>query len=180
MKSHLRIFFCVAALSGLGLFRAAGAYEIFLSIPGIPGESTAFNHTNDIVVESFSFGVSAGTAMVGGGGTTSPTFTTISISKPLDKASPLLYVNCAAPKNLGTVVLTLRDSANGTNEFYKVTMSDVTISSVKTSGEIGEDRPTEFVTLSFKKIQWKYTPIDSNGKPGTPVVAAYDLSQISN
>lgn len=180
MKSHLRIFFYVAALSCLGLFRAAGAYDIFLSIPGIPGESTASDHTNDIVVRSFSFGVTAGATAVGAGGTTPPTFSTISISKPLDKASPLLYVNCATPKPLDTVVLTLRDSANGTNEFYKVTMNDVTISSVKTSGETGEDRPTEFVTLSFKKIQWKYTPVDSNGKPGTPVVAAYDLSQISN
>jgi type VI secretion system secreted protein Hcp len=105
-----------------------------------------------------------------------PAFSGLQITKPLDKSSPLLVLDCAQGIQILKVTLTLRDQAAPQVEFYKITLQDVTITSVTTDGNSADPRPFETVTFSFQKIAWQYQPVDSNGSPvGSPVQSSFSF-----
>jgi len=127
-------------------------------------------------VLSFTQGVSTPTATTGGGGAGGRAiFSGLTVSKPLDKATPLLYQNCAAATPIASAVLTLCQAGGDQNEIYRITLRDLVITSVQTGGASGADLATESVTLSFSRIEWRYVPYDATGKPGTPVVGSWNI-----
>src|SRR5215471_9519822 len=85
LASALALLLC----PGRGL--SAGA---FLSLPGIPGDSTDANHPNWINVQQFQFGVSRGLQA------NAPLLSDLSVLKSVDRASPRLALQCA----LGTAL----------------------------------------------------------------------------
>jgi len=40
----------------------------------------------------------------------------------------------------------------------------------------GGDRPSESVSISFTKLEYKFIPYDDKNKAGTPISVSYDLS----
>ena len=110
--------------------------DIFLKIEGLPGESTDDKHKGELDLESFSWGATqAGTGGHGGGsgqGKVQPhdfTFT-----KRLDKSSPVLYMACATGTHYKEVTLSVRKAGGGQQEYFKVKMNDVMVSSYNVSG----------------------------------------------
>src|SRR4026207_678260 len=89
---------------------AQAAFDAFLKLDGVPGEATATGHKDEIVIDSFSMGITR-PAPTGGGGTQTgrPQFTDISFSHRLDKASPILMLRCAQGTHIPTAVLTCRN-----------------------------------------------------------------------
>jgi type VI secretion system secreted protein Hcp len=159
--------------------RVVAAVDMFLKLADaqgtilIEGESTDSRHPKEIVVSSFSHGVSVPIDRAGGG-VGKAVFSDINISKLLDKASPLLYSYAAQGKNIPQVVLTLRRNDAKPIEFYVITLTDVLISSVQTAG--GGDIPSESLSLNYTKIEWRYVPQKADGSEDKPVVATWDLS----
>ena len=160
--------------------RTFAAYSIFLRLDGIEGEATNSDFENQIVVTSFSHGMSilAPTGGSSGPGTSKPTFTDLTITKSLDKASPLLYLNCAQGKVIKTATLTLcQQDEDKTTVFYTIKLGQVLVTSVRSSGNSGGDsRPTETITLNFSTIDCKYVPQNSDGTAGTPVEFKWNLT----
>ena len=155
----------------LGAWRANAASDYLLEIEGIPGEVTANGHSNDIACLSFSLGITNS-----GGG---PTFTSFKVVKTLDKSSPLLALSCAQGTTISKVTLTLRDQTPVQVEYYKIILTNVVVSSVTTSGNSIDPRPTETVTFSFQSIEWDYQQVDSTGNPvGSVIKANYPGSPI--
>jgi len=153
------------------------AFDAFLKIEGVPGEATATGHKDEIDIESFSMGV-ARTVVTGGGGTQTgrPQFTDISFSHQLDKASPLLMLRCAQGTVIPTAVLTCRTvGAASSLVFYKITLTDVIVTSVSVGGASGGDRPTETFSLNYARIEWEYIPQLPTGGSGTPVRASWNI-----
>ena len=154
----------------------SGAYDMFLKISGIEGESTDARHAKEIVVLSFSQGVSVPPSLPGGTGGGKATFTDLSIVKQVDKSTPLLYQRSAQGTHFPQAVLTLRSVGGSQVEFYKITLTDVLISSVQTGGSSGGDnRPVETLTLNYAKIEWQYVPVNADGSAATPVNGSWDL-----
>jgi len=156
---------------------AHAAFDAFLKIEGVPGEATATGHKDEIDIESFSMGV-ARTVVTGGGGTQTgrPQFTDISFSHQLDKASPLLMLRCAQGTVIPTAVLTCRTvGAASSLVFYKITLTDVIVTSVSVGGASGGDRPTETFSLNYARIEWEYLPQLPTGGSGTPVRASWNI-----
>jgi type VI secretion system secreted protein Hcp len=181
MKSKTKIPFMAlaAALLLLSSSRIFAAYDAFLNITGIQGEAIASGHSNEIVVLSFSAGVHKPITINSGGVTTgTTTFDNLTILKAIDKASPSLYLACAQGTHISQVVLTLRSQTGGQVEFYKITLTDVFVTSVQTSGSSsGGERPTETVTLAFQQIQWTYQQVDGNGNSvGPSIQTQFNLS----
>jgi type VI secretion system secreted protein Hcp len=149
------------------------AFDAFMKIDGIPGESTDDKHRGEIDVLSFSFGVSNPTQVGGGtaGGTTSDV-QDFSIVKFFDLASPKLFLAACAGQPISQAVFTARNGA-GKNaaEFLKITMSHILVSNINPGGSAGgqTDRPTETVSFNFSKIEIQYTPLTQKGTAGTPV-----------
>ena len=148
--------------------------RMFMQIEGIPGESTDKDHTNEIDVDSFSWGATqTGTSVGGGAGKVS--FQDLHFVHKVDKASPKLFLATATGEPITKVELTVRKSGDKPLEYIKIKMTDVIISSVSPSAS-GDSIPTEQVTLNFAKYEIEYTPQDpKTGDSGTPVKAEWDL-----
>jgi type VI secretion system secreted protein Hcp len=147
----------------------------FLKIDGIKGQSEAKSHKDEIEVESFSWSQSnAGEA---GGGKGHVSMNDLSITTKDGKASPLLVLSCATGKQIDSALLTCRQATGKQEDYLKIKLSHVFISSFQTGGGGGEDLyPTDQVTLNFKKIEFSKAPITDKGV-GTFDTHWYDLGQ---
>ena len=136
---------------------AAGAVEMFLDLPGVPGESADSDHLGEIDVLAWSWGMS----QAGSGAQAS--FQDLSVTKYLDKASPALMQRVADGGLFDEATLSIRKGGATPFEYVKVEMEDLIVSSVSTGGSGGEDRLTENVTLNFARFTTTVTRFLSLG-----------------
>lgn len=178
MKLRSLLGLCAALI--IAAMPAHAAADYFLKLDDIEGETTDEKHANEIEVYSFSFGATqtGATTGGGGGGAGKVSFSDLSITKPLDKSSPKLYLACAQGKHIPKAVLYGRKSGDdkGT-DYYVITLSDVLISSVQTSGAGGDDRPTESLSLNFTKIEFSYARQKPDGSYEPPIQTGWDIAQ---
>ena len=154
------------------------AFDMFLKIDGIEGESKDAKHKDQIDVLSYSWGVSnAGSPGGGsGGGAGKASFQDFSFVHRTGKASPKLFLACASGKHIKQAVLTCRKAGGKQQEFLKITFSDVLISSFQQGGSTGgDDVPVESVSFDFGKVDERYTEQDASGKPGQTFSGAWDV-----
>jgi type VI secretion system secreted protein Hcp len=158
------------------LLAEAASVDYYLKIEGVEGESADDAHKGQIEIQSFSWGVSnlGSTAMAGGAGAGKASFSNLNIMKLVDKASPVLFQSAAAGEHFSSAVMTLADS-DSRQEFMKVTLSDVIISSYQTKGSTGS-MPMESFKLNFSKIEFEYTPQKADGSMDATVRAGYDVA----
>jgi type VI secretion system secreted protein Hcp len=142
------------------------AVDMFLKLDGIDGESTDALHKDWIEVSSFSWGLSqVGVSSTGGGGGAGKvSFQDLHFEKLFDKSSALLAQKCATGAHIVSGTLSMR-KAGGDNsgakgdDFLKIKMTDVLISSYQTAGANGgDDRPADGASLNFLKIELQYQP----------------------
>ena len=114
------------------------AFDAFLNIDGVPGESTDDKHKGWIEILSFSHGAtqpSSATASSAGGGTTERvTFDDLTVTKHIDKASAKLHELCASGKHLATVTMQLCRAGGDKLQYMEVKMEQVVISAVHSGG----------------------------------------------
>lgn len=153
------------------------AFNAYLQIDGIKGESTDKDHKDWISVISFSHSISQVTSVPspsGGGAAGKVTHQEIVVTKHVDIASPKLYEACATGKHFPNAVIDVSRSAGATPAKYLVIrMQDVIISGVASSGASGNDVPIETVSLNYGSIQWVYTPQNPDGSTGTDVIGTW-------
>ena len=139
------------------------------------GESLDEKHRDWIEIESFDFKVEnpvtfgAGAGISGGKSTASA----LTVSKLLDRSSPLLFLGCAAGTKYPTVTLefTKMTGAETQATYYKITLSNVIVSSLETSS--GGERASDTVALSFERIVTDYYMQDFKGTiPTSPTSTA--------
>jgi type VI secretion system secreted protein Hcp len=155
--------------------------DYFLKIDGIQGESKADNHQNEIDIESFSWGATqSGTfAAGGGGGAGKVSMQDFHFSMPVNKASPALFLACAQGDHIKNATLTCRKAGKEQQEFMKVTMSDVLVSSFQTGGSgAGDVVPTDQISLNFAKIEVEYKEYDTAGNLVGSTKAWFDLKAV--
>jgi type VI secretion system secreted protein Hcp len=155
--------------TSFGLSDAAG--NTFLKLEGIKGEATDKQHKGEIEISSFSWGVSNSSSIgsaTGGAGAGKTTFQSFTITKVLDKTSPLLLQAAAAGKHYKEAELIFSRKAGGTQrDFLYIKMESVLISSVHTQGSGKDGVPQESVTFNFQKAEEIY--LSGNGKPQATV-----------
>ena len=141
------------------------AVDYFLKIDGIQGESKADKHKDEIDIESFSWGeTQSGTfAAGGGGGAGKVSMQDFHFSMLVNKASPPLFLACAQGDHIKNATLTCRKAGKDQQEFLKITMSDVLVSSFQIGGT-GGVVPTDQISLNFAKIEVEYEEQDATGK----------------
>lgn len=154
--------------------------DYFLKIDGIDGESADSKHKGEIDLESYSIGArNTGTmASGGGGGAGKVSFNDFEFVMKVNKASPKLMLACASGEHIKKAVLTCRKAGKDQQEFLKVTMSDVLVSSFQSGGSAhGDVVPVEQVSLNFAKIEKEYKEQKSDGTLGGAINAGWDLKQ---
>jgi type VI secretion system secreted protein Hcp len=136
------------------------AFDTFIKIEGIEGESTDDKHAGWIEVISYDTGVkqktSATASSAGGGSTERADFDHFSLIKQLDKASPKLALACADGTHIDSILVEVCRAGTEKVKFMEYKMTNCIISKVKTTGG-GGDIPAESVSIDFGKIEWAYT-----------------------
>ena len=160
------------------------AFDCFLKIDGVPGESTDEKHADWIELLSFSHGVSqtaSGSASSGGGRSAERCdHQDFSVVKTLDKASPKLNLFCCNGKHIATVKVELCRATGDKQRYMSYVMNDVIVSAARPGGSAqgGETLPLEEVTFNYGKIEWTYTETDhKTGQPKGDVATHWDLMQ---
>ena len=151
--------------------------DYFLKIDGVDGESTDDKHKGEIEVESFSLGATnAGSFQSGGGGGSGKVaMADIHIVKKVDKASAKLLTSCCTGEHLKTATLVCRKAGKDQQEFLKITMGPVLISSFQHGGSANSDIiPTEQISINFAKIEMEYKEQKLDGSLGGAVIGGWD------
>ena len=153
--------------------------DYFLKIDGIQGESRDDRHKDEIDIESFSWGeTQSGTFAVGGGGGSGKvSMQAFHFTMPVNKASPALFLACAQGDHIKNATLTCRKAGKDQQEFLKVTMNDVLVSSFQIGGAEGVV-PTDQISLNFAKIEVEYQEQDATGKLVGSIKKWFDLKSV--
>jgi type VI secretion system secreted protein Hcp len=158
------------------------AFDSFLKIDGIPGESTDDKHKDWIEILSYSTGItqrSVGTHSSGSAGAERADFQDFTVVKPLDKCSPKLALACAQGKAIKEVTLDLCRAGGDKFKYMEYKMSNCVVTSCRPGGSSkgGESVPLEEVTFNFGKIEWTYSQMKrGDGSGGGNVAANWDLT----
>jgi type VI secretion system secreted protein Hcp len=137
------------------------AFDAFLKIEGIDGDSTDKDHKGEIEILSFSWGeTNARTSASGGGGSGKVSIQDFHFTMQISKASPTLKAACASGKHFQTATLTCRKKGGGERaEFMKIKLTDILVSSYQTDGSVNSEEaplPTDQIALNFSKIEFVY------------------------
>lgn len=160
---------------------AASAASYFLKIDGIEGESTDAKHKNEIDLLSYGWskdkpgleqilGQGEGT----GAGSGKVSLQDIHFSSRVSKASPLLMLHTAQGKHIKEAILTVRKAGKEQQDYFKVKMTDVLVSSYQTTADNGQT-PTDQFSLNFAKIEFEYLPQQPDGTLGTPIKSSWNF-----
>jgi type VI secretion system secreted protein Hcp len=139
------------------------AFDAFLKLDGIDGESTDHKHKGEIEVLSFSWGASNPTTIgsaTGGAGAGKIKFNEFQIVKHMDTASPLIFQKICQGSSIPNGTFTLTDRATGLG-FYKVQFTDVFITSVQPASSPGANAALEQFSFAFANVA--ITAMDTRG-----------------
>lgn len=156
------------------------AVDIHIKIDSIEGMSEVKGFEKQIQIESFGWGMSQATSFKAsaGGGAGKVNMQDLSFTHYVDRASPKLMEACCTGKHIKDAVLVCRKAGGDSAvDFFKLTLTDVIVSSVSPSGT-GADTPMESVTLAFAKFEVEYQEQDNKGaKKGGAVKAGFDVQK---
>ncbi|ODC03127.1 fimbrial protein [Terasakiispira papahanaumokuakeensis] len=171
------------------------AFDSYLKVDGIPGESLDDKHKDWIEVLSFDFGASQSTSATassaGGASAERVNLSEFRIRKNVDKASAKLFEACCKGQHIKEVVLHVNRAGGDKLRYMEVKMEEVIVSSTKMEGtstvasyedvvnaEDAHDLPNETIKFNFARIKITYTQQKrSDGQGGGNVAGGWDRSR---
>lgn len=137
------------------------AFDAFVNIDGIEGESTDEKHSGWIEIQSFGSGlsqtVSRTASSAGGASAERADFREFSFEKYLDKATPKLALACADGSHINQIKVEICRAGTDKVKYMEFIMTDCIISAVDIDGDGGDAFPSESVSINYGKIEWVYT-----------------------
>lgn len=153
-------------LIGSTTFGFDGTGGTFLKLDGIAGEATQKDHKDWIDLSSFSLGGGTARSSGGGGGSGAgkTTISSFTITKTLDKSSPLLFQAAVSGKHFKLANVSFAKKTRGKVRDYLVFKFDtVFVSSIQQGSGGGGGAAKEAVTFSFQKATESF--LGPNGRP---------------
>jgi type VI secretion system secreted protein Hcp len=155
------------------------AFDTFLSLDGVKGESQDSSHQGWIEILSFQLGASNPSTIgsaTGGAGGGKATLSEFTLTKNTDASSPNLFQGCCSGVHYKKATIALRKAGGTALVYLQYDFTEVFISSVYWSGSAGSgDTPNESVSLAYGSINVTYTPQKVDGTAGSAVVAGWDV-----
>jgi type VI secretion system secreted protein Hcp len=157
------------------------AFDAFLKIDGIDGESTTKGFEKWIDLISFNWSAVA-TAQGNGHAAGRVTPQGFSFMKVTDSASPTIFAKMAQGSHFDKVSLACRltstDAAGAASDaFLKIDLMNVLVSGYHEGGNVTTDtRPMESVSLVFTKIEFQAAAISPDGSLGQATSGGFDFS----
>lgn len=152
----------------------------YLTIDGVEGPSTSKEKAIDIV--SFSFGAEqVSTYQAAASGKESragrANVQNLTVTKVLDKTTPLLFDHCVTGDILKEITLTYdKPVKDAQQDYFSVVMTDALITSIAMSGS--QENPMETVSFSFQKVKVGYAPEKDDGTLDGMVYKGFDMATL--
>ncbi|MCE8018504.1 type VI secretion system tube protein Hcp [Halomonas sp. MCCC 1A11036] len=168
------------------------AFDAYLKIDGIPGESLDANHTDWIELLSFDFGASQATSATassaGGASAERVNLSEFSVRKFIDKASPKLFEACCRGQHIKEVTLQVHRAGGEQVRYLEVKMEEVIVSSTEMEGmsslsqsgteQDAHDLPSEEIKFNFARIKVTYTQQKrQDGQGGGNIAGGWDRTR---
>ncbi|MGA2096341.1 MAG: type VI secretion system tube protein Hcp [Candidatus Acidiferrum sp.] len=159
------------------------AFDAYLKLDGVEGESQKEGHTKEIELTSWSWGGSnSGSFAHGsGGGTGKYSTNDLACSAYLSKASPKLFQACTKGTHIDKGILAVRKTGGDAKpyDYLKITLEHCLVASYSTGGGSGSDEMgLEQFSLNFSKITFEYFVQDaSKGTVSSTGAVSYDLAK---
>ncbi|HBO0859715.1 type VI secretion system tube protein Hcp [Pseudomonas aeruginosa] len=158
------------------------AFDAFLKIDGIPGESLDEKHKDWIEVLGYNYGATQATSATasssGGASSERVNLTDLTVRKFVDKSSPKLFEAVAKGQHIKEIVLNVNRAGGGEKvTYFTITLEEVVVSSIDHTGasDGDGDLPVEVVTFNFARIKTTYTQQKrSDGAGGGNVAGGWD------
>lgn len=170
---------------------AQAAYNAYLSLPNIPGSTTALINgslvKNLISVDSFTWGLSVPASIgsqTSGAGAGKPMLGAFNWTQQMDSALPTLMAGAAMGHRFPTATLQLVTSGSAKAKpfnFFTMTFSNALITNLSLSGSSGGDNlPMVSGSLAYTKIALTVHTENSKGGIGNTYTGSYDLLHNQN
>jgi type VI secretion system secreted protein Hcp len=159
------------------------AFDAFLKIDGIPGESTDDQYKDWIEILSFDHGlvqaISKTVSSAGGAAGERVDFGAVNVRKEIDKASPKIFEAAFTGKHIKEVLIEVCRAGGNKEKYLTIKMEQVLVASFNQDGGDGVEFPTERVSFAHGTITMIYTQQKrADGTPGGQVAAGW--SSITN
>jgi type VI secretion system secreted protein Hcp len=161
------------------------AFDAFIQLEGIKGESGDDKHKEWIEILNYGFGASqpqSNTASSSGSlGSARVEIQNFTFTHNLDISSPKLFEYCCNGTTVPKVTINLNRASGDKSKYMEYKLSDVIVTSVGRGGDSQTDYdvPIESVSLAFGKIEMTYTKIGIDGKAAGNASAGWDLKKNS-
>ncbi len=143
---------------------ARAAFNAYLRLGDIKGESTDAQHKDWIEIDSYQFDSIHSAAMgsvARGARSGRVNVQELTITKKVDKTSPKLMEAAASGKPFQNATIDLR-RAGESQDFLVIKMENVLVTNVQPGRGTGPV-PTETMSLNYSKIEWTYTKQKPDG-----------------
>ena len=152
---------------------APAAIDMYLELDGVPGESQHGKNQDAIDVLAWSWGMSNSSSF-GATSVGKTNFQDISITKYIDRSSPVMLTTLATGKVIPKAKLTVLRAGDPPKPYLRLCFTGVRLTSLSTGGSGGEDRLTENVSFNYATVVEAYAHQKADGSVAT-VFGGWDL-----
>jgi type VI secretion system secreted protein Hcp len=143
--------------------------DVFLFLEGIQGNSTDAKHKGEIDILTYTQSFKNTVPDSTGGGAGKVTCGDVTVTKNIDKSSPLLIKAVTTGQHIKKAVLTFRQVGGDQLNYYVVTLNDVLITSIVQTDQNNPARIFELVQMNAADFKFKFTPQNANGSSGAAI-----------
>jgi type VI secretion system secreted protein Hcp len=157
------------------------AFDAFLKLEGLDGESTRKGFEKQMEIMSFSLGATnPSTVGTGSGGSSGGKVSVgdFSVARMTDSASASLFAQLCSGKSYDSATVSMNKASGDDTPitYLKYDFQEVYVTNIQWSGSSGgSDTPIEHVSFSFGAMTITYTPQAEGGGPGDPVSSKWDI-----
>ncbi|MBT8404567.1 MAG: type VI secretion system tube protein Hcp [Gemmatimonadetes bacterium] len=154
------------------------AFDAYLELEGLEGESETTGFEGQIEIYSFSFGASNPASITTSGmATGKATVSSFNIMKTTDTTSPEIFQQCMQGVHWPTATVTLLKSGGEASlPFLVFEFKELYCSTINWSGGSGgDDRPMESISFDFSAVKVTYSQQDEKGAAAKQPTGAWDL-----
>ncbi len=155
---------------------------IYIKYGDIKGDVTAEGHMGTdgwVEVNSFQWGVGRGISSPTGGSSdreaSAPSISEIVVTKPMDVSSYRFLEEALWGEGVKVTIDFCKTDKGALEVYASYELTDCMISGYSTSS--GGDKPSESLSLSFTKITFKYSMVNPDGTPASPMTVGYDIGK---
>lgn len=152
------------------------AIDIFQLVDGVGGESADSNHSGWSDIVSVSWGASQAASISGGGaGAGKVSFSDLTVTAYMDKATPTLLKMCASGKHIASLKLSFCKAGGTQVEHSTIVLKDVLVTGVQFAGTSGGEQMQVNYSYQAAKVEHHYWVQGKDGSKGAETQMGWDV-----